>query len=31
MILFSLMASADDEVFIDKSQPELPGIRSWRR
>src|SRR5207248_8763163 len=31
MMLFSLMPIADDEVFIDKSQPELPGMRSWRR
>ena len=27
----SLMPSADDEVFIDKSQPEFGGIRSARR
>jgi hypothetical protein len=28
---FSLMPSADEEVFIDKSQPEPGGIRSARR
>jgi hypothetical protein len=31
MILSSLMPRADDEVFIDKSQPELGGIRSAKR
>ena len=28
---FSLMPSADEEVFIDKSQPEPGGMRSARR
>ena len=31
MTLSSLMPSADDEVFIDKSQPEFGGMRSARR
>jgi hypothetical protein len=31
MMPLSLMPSADDEVFMDKSQPEPAGRRSARR